>query len=124
MKDPHPDKFTKSMPLNLAPAELSELLQKQFAVILEMQQELCERIAAANRDWSIRAKTEADLASELTAKVTAARSLPEAMTAYQEWASRRVALITDDSRRILADGQKFIERGARLLSDGWKGRAT
>ena len=37
----------------------------------------------------------------------------------QEWTSRRFEMIADDGKHLLADTQKFIETGARLVSNGW-----
>ena len=39
--------------------------------------------------------------------------------ACQEWTSRRFEMIADDGKHLLADTQKFMETGARLVSNGW-----
>jgi hypothetical protein len=48
----------------------------------------------------------------------AARSIPEAMTAYQEWANRQLEMTAEDAKHFFADGQKFIEASTRLMSSG------
>ena len=45
---------------------------------------------------------------------------PEVATAYQEWATRHMEMAAEDAKRFFADGQKFAETGARLLSNGWQ----
>jgi hypothetical protein len=45
--------------------------------------------------------------------------IPETATVCQEWASRCMEMAAEDTKRLLADGQKFVETGARLLSNGW-----
>ncbi len=65
-------------------------------------------------------QSHAKLGSEFVTKLTAARSMPEVATAYQEWASRQMEMATEDAKRIFADGQKLAETGARLLSNGWR----
>ena len=59
------------------------------------------------------------MASEFSAKLTAARSIPDVATACQEWTSRHMEMAAEDAKRIFADGQKMAETGARLLSSGW-----
>ena len=93
--------------------------KKQIDAFVKMQTELLDKFQETNRQWLDRAKSEADLASEFAAKLSAARSIPEAMTACQEWSTRRLEMMTEDSKHLLADSQKFIETGARLMSGGW-----
>jgi hypothetical protein len=59
------------------------------------------------------------LASEFAAKLTRARSIPEAMTACQEWTGRRFEMMAEDGKHAIADTQKFMKTGSRLLSNGW-----
>jgi hypothetical protein len=45
------------------------------------------------------------------------------MTACQEWSQRRLALMAEDGKHLLADTQKLMEAGARMLtSSGWPSR--
>ena len=85
---------------------------------VNLQTKLLNELQETNRQWLDRAQSEANLASEFAAKLTAARSIPEAMAAYQEWASRRFAMMAEDGKHLLGDTQKFMEVGARLLSSG------
>jgi hypothetical protein len=54
------------------------------------------------------------LASEFTAKLTEARSIPEAMSASQEWATRRLQMMAEDGQQLAAVIQKLAETSARL----------
>jgi hypothetical protein len=45
--------------------------------------------------------------------------MSDATSAYQEWGKRRMELFTEDSKRLVADSQKFMEKTARLLSNAW-----
>jgi hypothetical protein len=38
--------------------------------------------------------------------------------------NRRVELFTEDSRRLFADGQKFMNATTQMLSGGWKGGSS
>jgi hypothetical protein len=55
---------------------------------------------------------------EFTARLAVVRSIPEASTACQEWASRNMQLNAENAGHLLADRQKLMETGARLLSNG------
>jgi hypothetical protein len=58
------------------------------------------------------------LASEFATKLTATRSIPEAMAVCQEWTGRRFAMLAEDGKHLLVDTQDFMAAGARLLSNG------
>lgn len=114
------DEALKATPLpNLFLPEIGGLAKKRVEELAQFQSELLEQIQEVNRQWLDRMKSEATLASELANKLSSARSIPETATAYQKWASRRMEMAAEDAQRLLADGQKFAETGARLVSRGW-----
>lgn len=123
-KDPHTQTSTPSSALNFAPTELAAMGKKRLEATIEMQTELLDKLQEMNREWLARVQSEVDLASELTSKLTAARSLPDAATACQEWASKRVDMVAKDGRRFLGNSQKVMETGARLFSNGRAGGST
>ena len=94
--------------------------KKRLDELVAKQTEQLEKLQEVNRNWIDRIQSQAKLGSEFVAKLTAARSIPEVATAYQEWASRQMEMATEDAKRIFADGQKLAETGARLLSNGWR----
>ena len=74
----------KSSSPNLMPAEFAEMGKRRVEEFVHTQTELVEKLQEMNRQWFDRAQAEANLASELASKLTAARSIPDAMAAYQE----------------------------------------
>jgi hypothetical protein len=84
-----------------------------------VQAESMEMFEGMNRRWADRAQSEANLASDFVAKVMAARSIPDALTACQEWTSRRLELMAEDGKCVLADTQKVMESGRRFLAAAW-----
>ncbi len=74
-----------------------------------------------NRHWFDRMQSEANLTSKFWSKLAAARSIPDAMTAYQEWAGRQFEMIAEDRKHPLADYQMLTETGAHRL---WNGRQS
>jgi hypothetical protein len=100
------DQSTSSTTPNSIFAELGEIGKKRAEAMAAAQTELLHGFQEISQHWVARAKSEAELASELVAKLTSARSIPETATAYQEWASRRMRLAIEDSQRLFADGLK------------------
>ena len=62
------------------------------------------------------ATAEAELALRLPNRLTAARSVPDAVTAYQEWLGEWMDRCSEDSQRLLSDGQKMVVAGTRCFT--------
>jgi phasin protein len=105
----------KSLSPNLMPTEFAEMGKKRVEEFAHTQTEFLEKLQEMNRQWFDRAQSGANLASEFASKLTAARSIPEAMAAYQEWASRRFEMMAEDGKHLFADAQKLMEAATRLL---------
>ena len=114
-KESHAERTEKSSLPNLMPTEFAELGKKRIEEFVNTQKGLVEKLQEMNRQWFDRAQAEANLASELASKLTAARSIPDAMAAYQEWASRRFEMMAEDGKHLLADTQKLMEAATHLL---------
>jgi len=114
-KESHAERTDNSSSPNLIPTEFAEVGKKRVEEFVNTQTELFEKLQEMNRQWFDRAQSEAKLASELASKLTAARSIPDALTAYQEWTSRRFEMMAEDNKHLLADVQKFMEAATRLL---------
>lgn len=101
---------------NLIPPEFAALGKQRLDALVAMQTELMKTLQEVNRNWFDRMQSEATLASEFAAKLSAARSIPETATVCQEWATKRMEMAAEDAKRLLADGQKFAETATRLFS--------
>jgi hypothetical protein len=86
---------------------------------INSQTELLSKVEETNRQWLDRMQSEASAVCEFASKLTAARSVPDAMTACKEWSTRYLEMMADDRKHLLADCQMFAETGARLLSKYW-----
>jgi len=106
---------TKQFPV---PTEFAAMVKKRMEGLANAQSELLSELQETNRQWVERMQSEANLASEFHSKLTAARSIPDAMTACQEWTSRRFEMMAEDGKHLLADTQRFMEAGVRLMSNG------
>ena len=105
----------KSSSPNLIPTEFAEAGKKRIEELVSTQTEFLEKLQEMNCQWLDRAQSETNLASEFASKLTAARSIPRAMAAYQEWASRRFEMMAEDGKHLFADAQKYMEAATRLL---------
>jgi hypothetical protein len=119
VKDPNLNRAENVSQPDSMPAELNAIRKKQIEGLVAMQTELIKRFQEANQSWFERVQSEANLASDLAVKLTEARSIPETTTAFQEWTSRHNEMAAGDAKRILAEGQKFMETGTHLLSKVW-----
>ncbi len=111
------DKSTASATSSIV-ANLGEMTKKRVEATAAAQAELFQELQQISQHWTARAKSEADLASELVSKLTSARSVPEGAKAYQEWASQRMQMAFEDGQHLVADSFKLLETAARRLSDG------
>jgi Phasin protein len=102
----------------LLPSELLDVAKKQIESLLEVQKELMQTLEGINHELFNRAKKEADLASEFVGKLAAARSVPDATTTYQEWATKEMELLAADGRQMFAHGEKIMQASRRLFSNG------
>jgi hypothetical protein len=108
----------KSFPFLLDTGELAALGKKRIGDFVRAQTELLDGFQEANRHWLERFESEANLASEFASKLSATRSLPDAIAVSRDWASEYLAMLAEDGRHLADDTRKFMETGARLLSNG------
>jgi hypothetical protein len=98
--------------------------EAQTEAMLAMQKDLVDAYEQINRAWLERVKSEADLWSELAAKMSGARSLPDAMSAYQECVAQRMQMAAEDGRRIFEDSQRMMGTITRSLTKRWPSGST
>jgi hypothetical protein len=116
---PQGERPIKATTSKLLPPGLAEAGKKRVEDMIDLQSEVFDYLQEMNRHWFAHLQSEAAIASEFANKFTAARSLPETATLYREWAKRRIELFAQDGQRFLADTDKLVETGARVLADGW-----
>ena len=85
--------------------------QKQFEAFAQAQSELTRKATEINQYWIGRGQSEAGLASELTSKLATAHSIPDAMTAWQEWSLHRLERMAEDGKHLAADIQEVMKAG-------------
>ena len=83
-------------------APFADIGQKNLEACLGMQKGFVDAIGEFNHDWSARAAAEVQLVTDLANHLAAARSVPEAAAAYQDWIARRMEMLAEDGRRLLS----------------------
>jgi hypothetical protein len=121
-KEPYTETWSKWAIPTLIPTEFATMAGKGVESIVQMQKDMFHTLAEMNQCWLRRATAEAQLASELGAKLAAARSLPESAEACQQWMAQRAKMAAEDGQRFATDSQKLMEVTARMFSNGWSGR--
>jgi len=118
-KERQSEQQSKALLLSQIPIDFAETAKNRFKGLANVQSELIEQFQETNRHWLDRAQAEANLASEFVSKLSLARSIPDAMTACQDWGSRRFEMMAEDAKHVLDDTQKFMQVGAHMLADGF-----
>jgi hypothetical protein len=91
--------------------------------MLNLQKELLETYEQASRAWLDRVRSEVELWSRLGEKLTATRSVPEAMDAYQKCVGERMHMAAEDGKRLFNECQNITQKIAGSLNGGgWPGR--
>jgi hypothetical protein len=95
--------------------------QKQAEFMFATQKVLLDTLEQMNAHWFARAKSEAELTTELTSKLVSARSIPDLASAYQDWFSQRMRKYAEDSNHVFVDVQKLMRTSVRFVQNGHSG---
>jgi hypothetical protein len=102
--------------------DVVEMGQKRMEAMMEAQKQITACCEQTIRGWNDRMKLEFELASDLTTKLGAAKSIPDSMHIYQEWLGRRMKLFADEGQEIMSDFQKLLNASTRTMSGTGNGR--
>jgi hypothetical protein len=102
---------------SLSIVPLGEMGPRSIKAALRLQMEMFEVLHDVGRDWLERAVSEAELAFNLPNKLTTAQTVPAAMSAYQDWLSEWMNMVSEDGRHFIADSQKIVDRSVSCFAD-------
>jgi len=91
----------------------------QFEAVIEMQKEVLETYERISHEWLDRVKSEGELWNEMAKNISAAKSVPDTLAAFQECATKRMQMAADDGRRILNGGQAMASAFTRTVGNNW-----
>ena len=118
-KEYHSEQMESVTPLSVIPSAFMTMGRQQIHECVKAHSELVDRFHEVNRSWLDHLRSEADLSTEFASKITAARSIPDVAALLLEWNKRYMEMAKVDAKHVLADTQKIMEVGARLLPGGW-----
>jgi hypothetical protein len=112
-KRPGNQSSTKASP-SIAP--FAEMGPRNVKAALRLQMEMFDVLHDVGRDWLKRAASEAELAFDLPNKLTAAQTVPAVLSAYQEWLSEWMSMVSEDGRHFIANSQKIVVRSVSYFA--------
>jgi hypothetical protein len=86
--------------------------------VVALQRELLDTYEKAGHAWLARAKSEAELWSDLSAKLAASRSVPEVLEAYTQSWSEQMKMTAEDGQRLFHDYQQIAQSITRAAYNG------
>ena len=101
------------------PESLLKLGREQTEATFKIQKDVLEAYEEASRAWLARVQSEVELWSQLATKLSATRSIPEALGAYQESVAQRMQMAAEDGKRMTEDCREIMNKIAGTMSKGW-----
>jgi len=103
--------------------DIAGSVKKNFEAAAAAQKQFLEAVNKANREWLACLNEGTALTSNFANKLTAARSIPDATAAYQEWAGQQMELFSKQAKKIFEDSQEFSKLYTNIIGNG-KGIAS
>jgi hypothetical protein len=100
------------------PAKIFNFGKESTEATLNIQKDLLDAYEQASRAWLARVQSEVDLWSQLAAKLTATRSVPEALAAYQESVAQRMQMASEDGRKLSQDCKEILDKITGSIAKG------
>jgi negative regulator of replication initiation len=119
MEESHQDDVIKAS--KTVQKQIAETERKIGGAALQAQNELLKTLEEMSREVMSCATAEVQRGVNLSKKLSASHSIPDAIAAYQEWLSEEMNARSEDARRFMANSQKFMTTSARTFSSGWSG---
>jgi hypothetical protein len=101
--------------------QFADLGQETFYRMMTLQKGLLKTVQELNQQWAASMSAEAELASQFFAKLTAAKSMPDAASACQECGSRQMEILADQNRKLMAASERIMPQ---MFGNGLKGGGT
>ena len=80
----------------------------------DAQSQFWDRLQNSNRKWFDRWQSEATMAADLANKLTAAKTLTETASIFQNWTVKHMEMAAEDARRALSDTQEILAASTRI----------
>jgi hypothetical protein len=97
-------------------SEAAQMNKRGMEEAANAQTVMMQGFQTVSRRWLERCQTEAQLLSELGAKLSASRSFADTAAAYQEFTQRHWEMANEDLKQVIADAEAFSRSGAAMFS--------
>ena len=101
--------------------QLGDAEKKIGDAALDAQSQFLKTFEEMSREAMACAAAEIERGLKLSKKLSAAHSVSDAVTAYQEWLSEEMSARSEDARRLMTSGQSFMTTSSKAFSNGWSG---
>lgn len=108
----------------VSPSPLLNWGQERTEAAITLQKAILESYEQASRAWLARMQSEVSLWSDLANKLSATRSVPEALETYTKCVSQRMQMAADDGRRLVDESQQITQKISQSLGNGWPTAST
>jgi hypothetical protein len=92
------------------PQDLADLGKKTVDTMIGAQKGFLDAFQSFNQQWLSNINTEATLASEFFAKLASVKSIPDAATACQSYATRQMEILADNSRQLMTASENIMPK--------------
>ena len=104
-----------------AQRQIGDAEKKIGDAALEAQNHFLKTFEEMSREAFACATAEVERGLKLSKRLTAAQSISDAVTAYQEWLGEEMNARSEDARRFMSTGQTFMSASSKALTNGWSG---
>ncbi len=97
----------------------ANIMQERAEATVALQKEILEAYEQASRAWLERVQSEVAMWSDVATKLTASRSVPEALEVYIKCVSQRMQMTAEDGQRLFKDYQQITQKITNALGKVW-----
>ena len=87
-------------------AQLMSLGKERVEAMLHLQKDLLAELEKASESWIGRVKSEIELWSDMSKRVTGSHTIPEGLDAYRDCVAKRMKMAVEDGQRMFDEGSK------------------
>ena len=98
--------------------------QERAEAAVALQKELSKPMSKPVALGLLACNPKCPLWSELATKLTATRSVPEALEAYTKCVSQRMQMTAEHGQRVFKDCQQITQKITKSLTNGWPSGST
>jgi len=100
------------------PVQLASFGKERAEAMLHLQKDLLAELERASESWISRVKSEIELWSDLSKKVSGSHTITEGLDAYRDCVAKRMKMAVEDGQRMFSEGQNIIAAITKSMNGG------